>query len=230
MKTKILITALLSLSAAGAACSSQSPAANDNSHSGIDHGKMSSNSANQANMNHSGMNHGNMNHENMNHADMKSSPNAAGAPFDLQFLDTMIAHHQGAIEMAKMAESKAERAELKTLSKNIIAAQEKEIAQMKSWREKSFGGKEPAVNMEMSGMSDSMKGMDMKKLESLSGKAFDVEFIDQMIPHHEGAVVMAEEALRKSQDEQIKNLAKIVIKDQQAEVRQMTEWKRSWNN
>jgi len=34
---------------------------------------------------------------------MKSSPNAANAPYDLQFLDTMIAHHQGAVDMAKIA-------------------------------------------------------------------------------------------------------------------------------
>jgi uncharacterized protein (DUF305 family) len=35
------------------------------------------------------------------HAAMVSSPGAAEAPYDLQFIDTMIAHHQGAIDMAK---------------------------------------------------------------------------------------------------------------------------------
>lgn len=224
MKTKIFIIALLSLFAVGAACTSQQSPAGTDSHSAMNHGAANSNSAAHANMNHA-----EMNHSAMNHADMKSSPNAARAPFDLQFLDTMIAHHQGAIDMAKMVDAKAGHAELKTLAKAIIAAQEKEIAQMKSWREKSFAGKEPAVNMEIAGMSDSMKGMDMKKLESLSGNAFDIEFIDQMIPHHEGAVIMAQDALRKSQDEQIKNLAKAIINEQQAEVKQMTDWKTNWS-
>lgn len=221
MKIKLFITVLLLITAAGAACTLENPESGGNSHSGMNH--------NSVNTNSNAMNHQNMDHESMDHSAMKSSPNAAGAPFDLQFLDTMIAHHQGAIDMAKMAETKAESAELKTLAKNIIAAQEKEISEMKSWREKSFGGKEPAVNMEMSGMNDSMKGMDMKKLESLNGKEFDIEFIDQMIPHHEGAVVMAKQALQKSQDERIKNLATAVIRDQEAEVKQMTEWKTNWS-
>lgn len=218
MNTKLLIAVLFLMIVIGAACSSQNSSTTGNSHSGMNHNSMNLNSTD----------HQNMNHDGTDHSEMKSSPNAAAAPFDLQFLDTMIAHHQGAIDMAKMAETKADRAELKSLAKSIIAAQEKEIAEMKSWREKSFGGKEPAVNMEMPGMSDSMKKMDMKKLGSLSGKEFDIEFIDQMIPHHEGAVVMAKETLQKSQDERIKNLANAVIKDQEAEIRQMTEWKANW--
>ena len=229
MKTKLLIAVLFLITAFGGACSSQSSSTNGNSHSGMNHNSTNSNSMNSSSMNSNSTDHQNMNHEGMDHSEMKSSPNAAAAPFDLQFLDTMIAHHQGAIDMAKMAETKANRAELKSLAKNIIAAQEKEIAEMKSWREKSFGGKEPAVNMEMPGMNDSMKKMDMKKLGSLSSKEFDIEFIDQMIPHHEGAVVMAKEALQKSQDERIKNLANAVIKDQEAEIGQMTGWKASWS-
>ena len=61
-------------------------------------------------MNMNGMNHNQMMNDNsmnnngvMNHSEMKSSPNAASAPYDLQFLDTMTHHHQGALDMAKVA-------------------------------------------------------------------------------------------------------------------------------
>jgi uncharacterized protein (DUF305 family) len=208
MKTKFLIF-LLALSAiAGAACNTErAPTTNSNNQQ---------------------MDHKNMNHDQMNHSEMKSSPNAANAPYDLQFLDTMIAHHQGAVEMAKMAEKKAGHAELKKLAGNIIAAQEKEIDSMKSWREKWFAGDAPAMNMKMAGMNDSMKDMDMTKLGSLTGNAFDLEFIKQMIPHHEGAVIMAKEAQQKSQKPEIKTMAEAVIRDQEAEIKQMKEWQTLW--
>ena len=177
----------------------------------------------------SSANHQSMDHASMNHSQMKSSPNAASMPYDLQFLDTMIAHHQGAVDMAQGAETKAEHAELKSLAKNIIRSQEREVGEMKMWREKWFTGKPPAINMEMAGMSDSMKGMDMMKLDSLSGNSFDLEFIKQMIPHHEGALTMAKDALQKAQKEEIKTLAANIIKDQEAEIKQMKDWQSAWS-
>lgn len=57
-----------------------------------------------------------------------------GDEFDEAFISGMIVHHQGAVEMAKMAEAQAKHDEIKQLSKDIIVAQEKEIAQMKQWQ------------------------------------------------------------------------------------------------
>ena len=57
-----------------------------------------------------------------------------GEDFDKAFLAEMTIHHQGAINMAKLAEANAQRSEVKQLSKDILAAQEKEIGQMKQWQ------------------------------------------------------------------------------------------------
>ena len=99
---------------------------------------------------------------------------------------------------------------------------------MKKWRDEWFKDKSPAINMEMMGMNDSMKGMDMKKLGSLTGNDLDLEFIKQMIPHHQGAVVMANEAVQKSQKNEIKTLANGIIKAQKAEIKQMQDWQTAW--
>jgi predicted outer membrane protein len=63
-----------------------------------------------------------------------------GDTFDQEFLKEMIVHHQGAIDMAKAALEQSGHPELKELAKNIITAQDAEIAQMRAWQEEWYGG------------------------------------------------------------------------------------------
>lgn len=56
-----------------------------------------------------------------------------GDNFDKEFLREMIVHHEGAIDMAKLAQKYAKHDEIKNLANNIIASQSKEIEDMKSW-------------------------------------------------------------------------------------------------
>lgn len=57
-----------------------------------------------------------------------------GDDFDKAFITSMIAHHEGAVEMAKLSAKNAKHDEIKTLSINIISTQEKEISEMKQWQ------------------------------------------------------------------------------------------------
>src|SRR5687768_15347861 len=124
------------------------------------------------------------------------------APYDLQFLDTMSKHHQGAVDMARMSEAKIQHPELKKLVAKIPADQQKEIEQMKAWRDQWYPAAAPAENMQMPGMSQSH--MDMSHMETMqAGRAYDVMFIDMMIPHHEGAIAMARDALQKAERQEI---------------------------
>ncbi len=224
MKT-LLLTATLGLAALGLAACGQ---AGGNS-SSMNHNSMMKNSNSSMNMN--GMDHNSMpmnSNMSMDHSSMKSDPNAASQPYDLQFIDTMIAHHKGAVDMAKMVDGKTQNPDIKKFAAQIIADQEKEIGQMKGWREQWFAGKPAAMNMEMPGMMDSMK-MDMAKLTNSKDKEFDLAFIDMMTPHHEGAVAMAKEALQKSEKAEIKTLAGQIIKAQEGEIKMMGEWKAKWS-
>lgn len=186
---------------------------------------------------HNTMDHSKMDHSKMGHSGMASSPNAAQAPYELQFIDTMIVHHQGAVDMAQLADTRAASTELKTLATAIIADQQKEIAQMKKWREEGFAGQPPAVNMDFPGMSDGMKGMDMGKLDSLKAREFDAEFVNQMIPHHEGAVAMAKDAVAKYPSaatqtplaNELRTFAESIINAQESEIKQMREWQKAWS-
>jgi uncharacterized protein (DUF305 family) len=54
--------------------------------------------------------------------------------FDRAFITEMIVHHQGAVDMAQLAESNAKHDEIKKMSREIISTQEAEIAEMKRWK------------------------------------------------------------------------------------------------
>lgn len=56
-----------------------------------------------------------------------------GDEFDKSFITLMIEHHQGAIDMAKLAQQYAGHGEIKNLANDIITAQTNEIEMMKSW-------------------------------------------------------------------------------------------------
>lgn len=177
---------------------------------------------------HSGMHGGQSSQAMMGHGAMESSPNAAKAPFDLQFLDTMSAHHQSAIEMAQLVEDRSAHDELKQMAKKMIDVQQGEIKQMQEWKQRWYTGKGDAVNTKMPGMMESMKGMSMEKLEASKGDAFDAMFLNMMSKHHQGAVKMAQSALTKAQHKEIKELSKKVVDDQKKEIAQMAKWKKDW--
>jgi uncharacterized protein (DUF305 family) len=225
MKKSVFLMLFLALSVLGAACSQ--PTNNGNataSHAGMNH---------NSTMNHNGMpmNAANHNMSQMQHGEMKSDAGAASQPYDLQFIDTMVHHHEGAIQMSKSFLDKTQNEELKKFAQQIINDQQKEIAQMMEWREKWFAGKPPAKNMEMPGMMDSMKMMSgdhMKMMETMSGKDSDTHFLDMMIPHHDGALTMSKDALQKAEHAEIKTLANNIIKAQEAEIKKMNDWKTAW--
>ena len=179
-------------------------------------------------MSHDMANMQNMDKSDMHSMHMSSSPNAAKATTELQFLDTMPMHHKMAIDMASLVDSRAAHAELKALAKRMIEDQQKESAELKGWRGQWYAGKPVAMNMKMPGMPGSMKGMSMDKLAAAKGEEFDLLFIDMMSQHHMGAIKMAQAALPKLQHEEIKGFAKKLLVGQKEELAQMKDWKKSW--
>jgi len=71
---------------------------------------------------------------------------------------------------------------------------------------------------------DMMHDMDLGPADA----TYDLRFIDAMVKHHEGAIVMAEEALDKSERAEIRQLATEIIAEQKTEIAQMQEWRQAW--
>lgn len=72
---------------------------------------------------------------------MTSDLGMKDSEFDMRFIDGMIEHHEGAIDMANQALKSSDRPEIKNMANDIIKAQSDEITQLKQWREEWYGNR-----------------------------------------------------------------------------------------
>lgn len=154
-----------------------------------------------------------------------------GDDYDRYYIANMIVHHQGAVDMAKLAQTNAKHAELKTMANEIISAQTTEINSMLSWQK--VWGYPPSSGEMMEdhsamGMMDDMATA-MKELEGKTGDEFDKAFLTQMIAHHESAVAMSRPGIKNAGHQEVKDLAKAVIEAQTREIAQMRQWLIEWD-
>src|SRR3989344_6940891 len=159
----------------------------------------------------------------------------AGQNIDRHFIEEMIPHHEGAIAMAELALERSKRPEMLSLANGIIDAQTREINDMKAWYEEWFGTAVPAYS-ESGGMMGSMghgAGMRMGSMEGdldalKAASNFDLEFIRQMIPHHEMAVMMARMLSAGTERSEMQTLAGNIIASQSREIEMMQGWLAVW--
>jgi uncharacterized protein (DUF305 family) len=153
----------------------------------------------------------------------KDGTQDAGSPHneaDVAFSEMMIPHHEQAVEMSKLAETRAASQDVKDLATAIEAAQDPEIQVMQGWLE-SWG--EDGTSHEMS--HDEMPGMvddkTMGELGKATGAEFDRLFLTSMIAHHEGAIAMAESEKSDGVHKGSLRLADAIIETQTAEIKRM---------
>jgi uncharacterized protein (DUF305 family) len=148
-----------------------------------------------------------------------------GAEFEASFLQQMIQHHRGAVEMAKMVADHTQRAELRQFAEKIISAQTQEIGQMTKWLADWYKASPKEVANEK---ADKEMKPHMSMLQAKKDADFDKAFLEMMPEHHHMAVEMAEQAEKKATHPELKELAAKIAKDQQNEIKQMKSWATSW--
>src|SRR3990167_10967380 len=157
---------------------------------------------------------------------MMSDGSTMGQDIDQHFIVQMIPHHEGAIAMAKIALERSKRPEIIALSKSIIESQQKEIDDMRSWYQSWYGSAPSSGGVGMMRMGG-MEG-DIDVLESVSAAGFDREFLQQMIPHHEMAVMMVQMLAAGTERPEMKQLADNIRESQSREIDMMRSWLRAW--
>lgn len=168
---------------------------------------------------------------------LRTSTSSNSDTLDAHFIEQMIPHHEDAITMAKLAETKAVKPEVKKLATDIISSQSKEIDEMKSWYKNWFGRTLPIGNEVMnqhgmmggSRMHMGMMGNDNDLARLSNAQDFDRSFVEDMIPHHQMAVMMASMLKDGTTRPEMKTLADIIITAQTKEIDMMRTWLTNWD-
>jgi uncharacterized protein (DUF305 family) len=153
---------------------------------------------------------------------------------DAGFARDMATHHTQAVSMAGVARDRSEDPAIKTLAFDIETAQQFQLGQLDGWL-MSWGLARTADVPQMAWMvghdhlqaDGLMPGMaapaEMARLQTLTGRALDIDFLQLMLRHHQGGVPMAQYAAVHAETDYVRNLAQKMVQVQNNEIIEMEQ-------
>ena len=141
---------------------------------------------------------------------------------DVTFTQSMIPHHEQAVEMAELAlDPKAGASvKIKDVATRIKQAQDPEIKTMRGFLQ-AWAKSEMADDMAGHDMAGMMSTTDMTALAKLTGTQFDRSWAEMMIKHHQGAIEMANTAKKSGKNTEVRKLADQIVATQTAEITEL---------
>lgn len=139
---------------------------------------------------------------------------------EYEFLIKMIPHHEEAVAKAKILRDNTNRKQMREFAKDIIEVQTQEIEEMEKYLNEWYPDR--TNNYQYQPM--------MGNYEGLSGDELDYEFLQDMIFHHMGAVMMSQQLIMQDLDEHqsVYLLAKSIRDSQRQEIFMMRDWLDNW--
>jgi uncharacterized protein (DUF305 family) len=150
---------------------------------------------------------------------------------DVAFVQGMVPHHRQALEMTALVEDRTASKKIRLLAERIEVSQIDEVAQLENWlteRDEAVPG-DHAHHGDGADHADLMPGMlteaELATLRGAQGRRFDRLFLQLMIRHHEGAVIMVEDLLAGGggQETEVFQLAGHIESDQLVEISRMKQ-------
>jgi len=144
---------------------------------------------------------------------------------DVKFMQGMIGHHAQAIEMVALLNTRTASEDMKKLALRIQVSQDDEMKMMREWLERR-GQDVPGEHAHHTGalMPGMLTPEEMARLAAAQGPAFDRLFLEYMIKHHSGALIMVEQLFSSpaaGQESDIFAFASDVEADQRMEIERM---------
>ncbi len=147
----------------------------------------------------------------------------------IDFIECMIPHHQAAIYMCENLLQYTDYEPLEKIAKGIIEMQTRGIEQMKEIAKTTSGycNTPRDVNHYMAKYYEITKNMIYRMKNSPRCVNINLSFVNEMIPHHEGAIAMCNNLLQYKIDPRLIDVADTIIKEQSEGVRQLEEIRNS---
>ena len=146
---------------------------------------------------------------------------------DVRFMQGMIGHHAQAVEMTQLLRTRTSSEDMRKLALRIEVSQADEIEMMKAWL-RQRGEALPDPHAHHAHGAALMPGMltqeEMARLAAAKGPEFDRLFLEFMIKHHEGALIMVDALFSQpgaGQEAEIFTFASDVDADQRMEIERM---------
>lgn len=165
-------------------------------------------------------------HDPLMSPDLQKIEASNGQNAEIAFMNMMINHHQGALDMGQLALSRSNRQEIKAIAQQMIDSQSADKQKMIGWLQQWYG---LAPEPPSPGMQQRMT-MDMTKLQSLTGDDFDREWLLTFRMHHTTAIEASTLLLPRAVHPELKDLAQKTIDSQVAERQQFVTWLQQWFN
>ncbi len=135
---------------------------------------------------------------------------------DLRYINAMIAHHRGAMLVAKQAEI-SERPEVQTLAQEIQKNEPAAIEELYKWKKDWYGDTKKVADPIVPNLGT-------------YNETFDLRFLNAAISHHENGILMTKEIRLKSTRNEVLDNANAVEKFLTESSSMLKEWRKSWYN
>jgi len=167
----------------------------------------------------------------MDHSAHNYDVGPAGSTYDLRWLDAMVQHHTGALRMSEFVFDIGVPG-VGSLGKDIWRDQAQEVKAMGQWR-KAWYPEAPVYPVALKAGGDPNSMGSLERMSAAQIQAMQMTgstptkdnrvtwFLEGMIAHHGGALVMAHDALKKSSNPTIQRLARQIIVAQRREILQL---------
>jgi uncharacterized protein (DUF305 family) len=142
---------------------------------------------------------------------------------DLAFMGAMVLHHEQAVELAELAPGRVQDLELAEFADRILAVQAAEADAMRAWVDKRRSRDGTNAEHDHGVMAGEISRSTFDRAASLQGQAFDELFIAAMVPHHRGAIEMAEARMAERGDPAVTRWARSIATAQALEIDRLLE-------